>query len=127
MLRCAISHTLEQLLHLQTSRDAHCFIYQLLFSDISPSSDRTTASLSSLPAEFHYTVTRYSIQYSTLATTYAYASAFPISHSSPGPSPSSLSPAVARLASKNVLSEFFSGPSNVPLCANTYVCNNLQT
>ena len=64
------------------------------------------------------------IHYTTLATTYT--SAFLSPRSSSAPSPSSPSPGVTRLASKNVLSEVFSGPSNVPSCADTYVCNNLQ-
>ena len=38
-------------------------------------------------------------------------------------------PTLARrdlLESKNARSDSFSGSSNVPLCADTYVCNNLQ-
>ena len=64
------------------------------------------------------------IHYIALATTYT--SAFLSPRSSSAPSPNSPSPSVTRLASKNVLREVFSGPSNVPLCADTYVCNNPQ-
>ena len=55
-----------------------------------------------------------------------YVSAFLSTCSSSAPSPSSPSPAVSLLESKNARSDFFSGSSNVPLCADTYVCNNLQ-
>jgi hypothetical protein len=57
----------------------------------------------------------------------SYVSAFLSARSSSAPSPSRSSPAVALLESKNVRSDFFSGPSNVPLCTITYVCNNLQS
>src|SRR5712671_2781206 len=78
-----------------------------------------------------YTVTqkpRYTVKGACTTTS---ASAFSSTCSSFAPSPSSfpLSPGLARarlLVLKNVLSDLFSTPSNVPPCADTYVCNNLH-
>ena len=61
------------------------------------------------------------IHYTTLATTQRVSKSSRLVRTKSKPSPG-----VTRLASKNILSEVFSGPSNVPSCADTYVCNNLQ-